>query len=582
MDDADDGGVEAAIYQVTMTAPAKLLRLAPIATLALLIGPIIVGLIWTMLPAFGFLPAIGGAGLSLKGWRVLAGAPEFATALRLTITVGLLTTVLAVALATGFCALRAANSKLTRLDRWLAPLLASPHSAMALGFAFLIAPSGWLVRLVSPWATGLDQPPAGLVTLRDPLGISFIAGLLIKEVPYLVLMILAASAQLPVSRTLAAARALGQSGGVAWLKAVFPQIYPQIRLPIFAVLAFSLSAVDVALILAPGSPPPLAVLVTRWFSSYDLTLYFPAAAGATLQLAIALAAVALWYAAEKPFGALGRFWIERGARSRPVAGFLRGLSALTVGFGALGLLSIVIMGVWSVADTWWYPAALPQTFGLRNWAAQADRVAQTAGTTALIGFLAVLISLFLSLACLENEQRSGIRPGPTALWLLYLPLLVPQIAFLFGAQVVLVRLGLDGTLYAVTWAHLIFVLPYVFLSLVDPYRTLDPRYSTSAAALGASPLRIFLAIKLPILARPILVALAVGFAASVGQYLPTLFAGAGRIATLTTEAVTLSSGADRRIIGVFAILQSGLPVLVYGMALAVPLLLFRNRRDLTI
>src|SRR6185369_13434875 len=196
-----------------------------------------------------------------------------------------------------------------RFDRFLAPLLASPHSAIALGFAFLIMPSGWLVRLLSPWATGWEQPPAGLVTIQDPLGFSFVAGLLLKEVPYLVLMIIGASAQVPLERTMATARALGQSAAVAWLKAIFPQIYPQIRLPIFAVLAFSLSAVDVGLILAPGNPPPLALLATRWFSNYDLALYFPAAAAALLQLFIAIIAVALWYGGERVVVLVGRAWI---------------------------------------------------------------------------------------------------------------------------------------------------------------------------------------------------------------------------------------------------------------------------------
>jgi putative thiamine transport system permease protein len=60
--------------------------------------------------------------------------------------------------------------------------------------------------------------------------------------------------------------------------------------------------------------------------------------------------------------------------------------------------------------------------------------------------------------------------------------------------------------------------------------------------------------------------------------LPTLFAGAGRLATLTTEAVTLSSGADRRILGVFAFLQALIPLLVYVAALAIPLIVFRNRK----
>ena len=45
--------------------------------------------------------------------------------------------------------------------------------------------------------------------------------------------------------------------------------------------------------------------------------------------------------------------------------------------------------------------------------------------------------------------------------------------------------------------------------------------------------------------------MAVGFAVSVAQFLPTLFAGGGRLATLATETLSLAGGGDRRIIGVF-------------------------------
>ena len=163
---------------------------------------------------------------------------------------------------------------------------------------------------------------------------------------------------------------------------------------------------------------------------------------------------------------------------------------------------------------------------------------------------------------------------------MYLPLLLPQIAFLFGIQVLLVRGNIDGTFFAVVWVHLIFVVPYLFLSLADPWRALDPRYARSAAALGASPARILVAIKLPMLLRPILTAAAVGFAVSVAQYLPTLFAGGGRLPTLTTEAVALASGGDRRVVGVYAFAQSFLPLLVYLGALLLPLFVFRHRRAL--
>jgi ABC-type spermidine/putrescine transport system permease subunit II len=232
-----------------------------------------------VLPAFGYFPAIGGTEFSLQPWRDLLAYPGFATALRLTLTVGITATLLSLALAVGICAVAQGRLALRRFAQLATPLLAAPHSAVALGFAFLVAPSGWLVRLVSPWLTGWQRPP-DLVTIQDPLGLVFIAGLLLKEVPYLVLMIAGAVTQVPADAQLAAARAMGYHRPVAWVKIVLPQIYPQIRLPVYAVIAFSLSVVEVGLILAPGNPPPLAVLAARWFADYDLKLYFPAAAAA--------------------------------------------------------------------------------------------------------------------------------------------------------------------------------------------------------------------------------------------------------------------------------------------------------------
>ena len=137
-----------------------------------------------------------------------------------------------------------------------------------------------------------------------------------------------------------------------------------------------------------------------------------------------------------------------------------------------------------------------------------------------------------------------------------------------------------ATLAAVVWAHLVFVLPYLFLSLADPWRAFDTRYARSATSLGASRWRVFWRIKLPILLKPTLIACAVAFAVSVGLYLPTLFAGSGRVATLTTEAVTLASGQDRRVTAVWALLQALLPFVAFAGATALPRLLFVHRRGL--
>ena len=86
------------------------------------------------------------------------------------------------------------------------------------------------------------------------------------------------------------------------------------------------------------------------------------------------------------------------------------------------------------------------------------------------------------------------------------------------------------------------------------------RYEMTAQCLGKNSWEILLKIKIPILLKPILIAISIGFAVSVALYLPTIFAGSGKIMTITTEAVARASGADRRVIGVFSFVQAVLPL----------------------
>ena len=553
---------------------------APWLTIALFLLPVAAGLIGTLLPAFGYLPAIGGHGLTWAPWRALAGQPGIATSVRLSVQTGLLATMISLAIASATFAAASPHASYRRLTRLVAPVLATPHVAVAIGLAFLIAPSGWLVRLVSPLLTGWDRPPGDLVTVRDPQGLSMVLGLVLKEVPYLILMIGAALQQVPHDALRRSATALGYGPITGWFKVVFPGVYAQLRLPVYAVLAFSMSTVEVGLILAPGQPPPLAVLAARWFSDYDLQRYFPAAAAAVLQGLLVLAGLGVWRVGEVLVAHGGRRWCETGRRGGAIGVLGAGAAAAGALAWLLGLVSLLGMVLWSFTESWRFPAALPQDWSLATWAAQWPRVEETVWTTLSLALASAFVAVALTVACLESETRRSLTPTRRVLWLVYAPLLVPQIAFLYGFQVVLVRLDIDGRWLAVAWAHLVFVLPYAFLSLADPWRALDPRYARSAAALGASPGRVLWQLRLPLLLKPLLLSFAVGCAVSVGQYLPTLFAGAGRIATLTTEAVTLSSGADRRIMGVFTFLQAAIPLLVYATALAIPAAAFIRRRGM--
>lgn len=544
-----------------------------------MLGPVAAGLWGTFLPAFGHLPAAGLTGPSLDPFRDLfdwAGLPR---AMLLSISTGLIATSISLLIVMLITAGWSGTRPFRALERLLSPLLSVPHAAAAFGLAFLIAPSGWLSRLMSPGVTGWDRPP-DLLIVQDTWGLTMTAGLIVKEVPFLLLITLAALGQADAQRSVAISQALGYGRLTGWLKTVLPRVYAQIRPPIYVVLAYAMSVVDVAVILGPNTPPSLSVQIVKWMSDPDLAMRLEGAAGALVQLGLVVGALVFWRLGEVVIGRLGRRWIASGARGKldPIVAqfaLLAGAaSALAV------LLGLVVLLIWSFAGFWGFPDAFPDQFTTRNWMRFGPGTLEALGETALIAGTAAMVALILTIGCLEAEYRFGLSFSQRAVWLLYLPLLIPQTAFLPGLQTMMLNLGADVGRIPVILAHLVFVLPYVFLSLADPFRAWDARMGTIAAALRASPNGVLWRVRLPMLLRPILTALAVGLAVSVGQYLPTLLIGGGRVATLTTEAVALASGGDRRAIAVYGLMQTGAALVPFMLALLLPALVWRNRRGL--
>jgi len=234
-----------------------------------MLTPVAFGFLGSMLPAFGYLPALGGDSLSLWPWQKLFADPALWSASFLALWVGLAATGCSLLLTMGFFAAWQGTRSFTIFLRLLSPLLSVPHVTLTFGLAFLLAPSGWIIRLLSPWPSGFQTPPDWLI-LNDPYGFSLILALILKEVPFLFLMGVSALNQIESQRSLATMRSMGYGPLAAWSKVIFPQIYPQIRLPVFAVLAFSISVVDVSLIIGPSTPPPLSVLLLRWSQDPDL------------------------------------------------------------------------------------------------------------------------------------------------------------------------------------------------------------------------------------------------------------------------------------------------------------------------
>lgn len=539
----------------------------------LLVFPIAIGLIGTLLPAFAYFPPLGEYDLSISPWRDLFTQGEFYASLKLTLVTGIAAPLLALWFALSLLAWGYQRPFFRKVEALLSPILAIPHAAIAIGLLFLLSPSGWLVRLFSPWLTGFDRPP-NWITVQDPYGVSLILALVIKEMPYLLFIMLATMKGIKARESLQVGQALGYSRFTLWRKVLIPQLYPIIRLPIFIVIAFSLTVVDLALVIGPNTPSTLAVTLLRWFNDPDLSMRLMASAGAVTLMLVIFAVLAGWEVSHLLFSRLTRTERSNGKRFGLTDSVLRlgvvlGLFALLNAFVALALLPI-----WSLTRRWRFPDALPSQWTWDNIDRATPLLMELTSNTLTIALVATLLACAISLVMLETKRHNmtGANSSKPHVfdWLIYVPILLPQIGFLFGLHVLLIYSNLNGDLCAIIALHLMYVLPYVYLTLKGPYLAYEEEYLLQANRLNHCPWRNYFLVKIAMLKPAILTAFAIGFSVSIAQYLPTLIAGEGRYSTLTTEAVAQAASGDRKQVGSMAMLQAFFPIMVFWLAQFIP------------
>ncbi|MFT2112550.1 ABC transporter permease [Marinomonas sp. 2405UD68-3] len=525
---------------------------------------ILIGVFGILAPAFHYLPAIEAHVLSLSPWYALFDTPEFLSSIRLTLISGLAATIISFMVAFSVVAAFYQSWILRLFQKSLAPILAVPHAAIAIGLLFLLSPSGWLIRLF----TTFDRPP-NWITVQDPYTLSLILALVIKETPYLIFVMLACLHQVKADESLNIGRSMGYHSSTVWQKILLPAMYPLIRLPIFIVLAFSLTVVDLALIIGPNTPSTFAVTVFRWFKDADLNERFVASSGAVLLMLLVFVVFLLW---ECTYRLIVRFTKQtriQGIRQSFISRLYPWIGSLYFVLLLFVSLAGVILFIWSFAKRWRFPDVLPSTWSLANLERNGSLLFELSWNTLSVGIVSALLALVISIILLEVKRAQSIK---TTFFdrLIYVPILLPQVGFLFGIQIFFIRIDFSGHLPAVITLHLFYVLPYVYLTLHSAYLAYNQNYFIQACALTQKPVKSFFQIKLAMLKAPIFSAFAIGFSVSIAQYLPTLIAGNGLISTLTTEAVTLASSGERKIVSLLALMQSIFPLIVFMLAIWLP------------
>ena len=494
------------------------------------------GMLVIYLPLFSAVEFLRPA-FALDNWRLLFGDPQLNQAVSATLISTLVAVGGALALTLLIIAALWPSAAWQRFTLRLPLMLALPHVAFATGALLLFAEGGVLYR-VFPF---LQPAP-------DRYGIGLGLTLALKESAFLLWVSWAALGEKRLSEQLIVLRSLGY-GRLSCLRyLILPVLLPALGIALLATTAWTLSVVDVAIILGPGNPPTLAVLAWQWLNQGDENAQIKGQLACVILLAmlaaLALSARILWRVWRHCFPGLhGHRRPQTTLHSGKIAGQFIPLSGVACALTLLLLAHAVLPDALTFSNSFW---------------------------------LAILSALFGATLCLLWLEW-GPAPLTRCLWL---PLILPALP-LAASQYQLALYGWqDGQFSTVLWGHLLWVVPWMLFVLRPAWQRIDPRLVLIARTLGWTQARIFIQVKCPLVIKPLLSALAVGFSVSIAQYLPTLWLGAGRIPTLTTEAVALSSGGATAQLAAQGLWQLVLPVLFFTFTALLARMIGHFRRGL--
>ncbi|MDQ6817011.1 MAG: ABC transporter permease [Actinomycetota bacterium] len=194
-------------------------------------------------------------------------------------------------------------------------------------------------------------------------------------------------------------------------------------------------------------------------------------------------------------------------------------------------------------STKWFSAAFSDT-------TLTSALARSALIAAINGLAATLLGTMAAVSL--ARKRLPLRG--VVVTLLLLPLVVPYIVLAVGLVVLLHAFGITTSLAAVLAGHVVLSLPYSALVILPRLRTLDESIVEAASDLGASELKAFVLVTLPLLTPALFSSFLIAFTISFDEFAiasflappgnptyPVLLYASSRTPALLPEVIAIGS-----------------------------------------
>lgn len=220
------------------------------------------------------------------------------------------------------------------------------------------------------------------------------------------------------------------------------------------------------------------------------------------------------------------------------------------------LAPIVILIIWTFTSQWSWPNLLPTAYSLRaikEVFAPYAKVFSTLFSSILLSLSVAVLSAIVGTMTARALVFYNFSGKGLIDFLSISPNLVPSTVFAMGIHVIFIRMSLADTVLGVILVHLIYTLPYSINIMKDLTKSIGSQMELQAYVLGASSLKSFIYITLPLLTPGILASISMAYITSFSQYFITLLIGGGKVKTFSVLMVPLIAKGDRSLSSAYAL-----------------------------
>jgi putative spermidine/putrescine transport system permease protein len=231
--------------------------------------------------------------------------------------------------------------------------------------------------------------------------------------------------------------------------------------------------------------------------------------------------------------------------------------ALLAAFAFALIGPLANLALWSVAERWYTPYKLPVTYGTRYWEQvfrpTGDAMASL-GTSVWIAVLTVIVALVLSVPAGYALARLKLPMRSLFMVVFLLPQAFPSVAIYINVARIFYNLGINGTVLGVVLVHAAHGLVYSVWIAAAAFAAVDSDLELAARNIGASPLRSFFTVTLPLAAPGVIASGIFVFLESLDEFTGTFFVGVPQVTTLPLLLYSAAMGGNYQVASITALI----------------------------